>query len=58
MSEKTTRAGDSCARILESTASSEELIMSGCRLPTYKQVLLCYIANRHKLKSAYGNHFS
>ena len=58
MSKKITRAGDSCSRILGSTASSEDLIISGCRLPTYKQVILCYIANRNKLKSAFSNHFN
>ena len=45
-----TRSSDSRLQILKETPGKQHLHIPGSRLPTYNQVLLCYIAHREKLR--------
>ena len=45
-----TRSSDSRLQILNETPGEQHLHIPGSRLPTYNQVLLCYIAHRDKLR--------
>ena len=43
-----TRVSDPCLEFLSISPSPEHLSITGCRLPTYEQVLLCFLANIQK----------
>ena len=45
-----TRGSDSRLDILPETPGTQHLGISGTRLPTYNQVILCYLANFEKLR--------
>ena len=47
-----TRQADSRLDILLETPGTQHLCISGTRLPTYNQVLLCYLAHLEKLQSS------
>ena len=50
MSSRKTRGSDSHKPYLGEAVGSDHLSINGCRLPTKKQVLLCYISNIHKVQ--------
>ena len=45
------RFSDKRSIILDVTPGEDNKEITGCRLPTYKQLLLCYIANLEKTRS-------
>ena len=45
------RFSDKRSIILDVTPGENNQEITGCRLPTYKQVLLCYIANLEKTRA-------
>ena len=51
------RSSESCLRILIQSPGVEHLDITGARLPTYEQVLLCYMSNMDKFRAddAYKN---
>ena len=53
-SKMNTRCLDKCKAVLGETAGFQHLTIKGSRLPTYHQVLLCYLANKEKYKLKYG----
>ena len=47
-----TRLNDPCLEFLSVSPGPEHLVITGCRLPTYEQVLLCFLANVQKESSS------
>lgn len=47
-----TRTSDKRLSVLPETPGQEHYEISGCKLPTYKQVLLCYLAHFERLKDS------
>ena len=45
------RFSDKRSIILDVTPGEDNQEITGCRIPTYKQVLLCYIANLEKARA-------
>ena len=45
------RSSDTCFKLIEISPGTEHLEITGCRLPTYEQVLLSYTSNMNKLRS-------
>ena len=46
-----TRSSNSCHHILNETYGEQHLNITGTRLPTKRQVLLCYLANSDKMRN-------
>ena len=46
-----TRNSDKRSLIFDEAPGVDHLEITGCRLPTYKQVLLCYISNLEKARA-------
>ena len=45
------RSSDTCIKLIEISPGTEHLEITGCRLPTYEQVLLSYMSNMNKIRS-------
>ena len=45
------RSSDTCFKLIEISPGTEHLEITGCRLPTYEQVLLSYMSNMNKIRS-------
>ena len=45
------RSTDNCLKILEKSHGIEHLNITGSRLPTYEQVLMCYMSNMEKYRA-------
>ena len=51
MSSTLTRGSDVLLGILSETPSQDHLLITGCKLPTCKQILFCHLANIEKLRA-------